>query len=89
MDVLTLLFRLPFLPVSGVIRLAEIIRDEADRQMYDPAVVRRELEDAAEARAAGQITDDELARIEEQAVSRLTGQLPPGSAPGAPESEGR
>lgn len=81
MDILTLLLRLPFLPVQGLVRLAEIIRDEADRQLYDPAAVQRELEEAADARAAGEISDEELARIEDQAVGRLTGQGPPSSAP--------
>ncbi len=82
MDPLTLLLRLPVLPVSGVIRLAEIIRDEADRQFCDPAAVRRQLEDAEEAWAAGEISDGELAGIQQEAVGRLTGQAPVNWEPG-------
>ena len=89
MDLLTLLFRLPFLPVKGVVRLAEIIRDEADRQLYDPAVVRRQLEDAEEARAAGRISGEELAETERAAIGRLTGQAPGQSPPGASPGDGR
>lgn len=89
MEVLTLLFELPVLPFRGLLRLAEIIRDEVDRQMYDPAVVRRQLEDAAEARAAGQISEKELAEIEAELVGRLTGQPPSGSVPDRPDGDGR
>ena len=40
MGLLTLPFRLPFLPVEGVVRLAELIQEEAERTFYDPATVR-------------------------------------------------
>ncbi|MBO0819649.1 MAG: gas vesicle protein GvpG [Nocardiopsaceae bacterium] len=71
MDVLTLPFRLPFLPLTGVLRLAQIIADEAERELHDPARIRRELEDAQRRRDAGEITDEELARFTEQATARL------------------
>ncbi len=89
MDLLTLLFRLPFLPMKGFVRIAEIIRDEVDRQMYDPAAVRRQIQDAEEARAAGRISDEELAEIERAAVGRLTGQVPGQSPPGASPGDRR
>lgn len=89
MDLLTLLFRLPFLPVQGVIRLAELIRDQVDQQLYDPAAVRRQLEEAEEARASGQISDEELAEAQQEAVGRLTGQAPAASRPGRPAGERR
>lgn len=71
MNPLTLLFRLPFLPVQGVIRLGELIRDQAEQELHDPAAVRRKLEEAERARAAGQISDAELAQIQEEALGRL------------------
>jgi hypothetical protein len=71
-DVLTLVFRLPFLPVQGVIRLAELIQDEAERQLHDPAAVRKELEEAERLHAAGEISDDELAERQQEALSRLS-----------------
>lgn len=77
MDVLTLPFRLPFLPLTGVLRLAEIIADEAERQLHDPARIRRELEDAQRLRDAGEITDEELARFTEEATARLLGPPAP------------
>lgn len=88
MDLLTLLFRLPFLPVRGFVRLAEIIQQEAERELHDPAAVRRQLEEAAEARAAGDLSEREVAQIEQQAVDRLTGQ-PAGGPAGGPPPAGR
>lgn len=77
MGLLTVLFGWPLLPVRGVISLGEILRDEAERQLYDPSVVRRRLEEAAAAHAAGEISDDELSRVQQEAVGRLTGQAGP------------
>jgi hypothetical protein len=71
MEPLTLIFRLPFLPVQGVIRLAELIQQQAEQELYDPARVRRELEEAQRRRDAGEITDDELAEFEDQLTSSL------------------
>lgn len=72
-----MLLRLPFLPVTGVVRLAEIIADEAERELHDPARIRRELEEAQRLRDAGEITDDDLRLIEENATQLLL----PGAAP--------
>ncbi|MGH3170767.1 MAG: gas vesicle protein GvpG [Trebonia sp.] len=79
MDLLTLLFRLPFLPVKGVIKLTELISDEADRELHDPARIRRELEDAQRRYDAGEISDEELARIEDNATELLVGEMSAGN----------
>lgn len=85
MNLLTALARLPFLPLTGTIRIAEIIADEADRQLHDPARIRRELEDAQRRHDAGEITDTELAQIE----NRATELLVPGLAAARPEDDDR
>jgi hypothetical protein len=71
MDLLTLLFRLPFVPIRGFIRLAEILQEQAERELRDPASVRRQLEEAEEAHASGEISDADLGRVEGKAVGRL------------------
>jgi hypothetical protein len=76
MNLLTLPFRLPLLPAEGVVRLAEVVMDEAERQWHDPALVQRQLEEAQEARQAGLISAEELARLEAEAVSRLVNWPP-------------
>jgi Gas vesicle protein G len=74
MDPVTLLFRLPFLPITGLIRLAEIIDEEAQRELQSPLALRRALEDIEEAQQSGQASEEEVAEAERDAVSRLTGQ---------------
>jgi uncharacterized membrane protein len=71
MGLLTLPFRLPVMPLRAVIRLAELIDEQAERELRDPARVRRDLEEAQRRRAAGEITDEELSRIEHEATSSL------------------
>jgi len=71
MGLLTLPLRLPFLPVLEVIRLAELIGDEAERQLNDPARIRREIEEALRLWAAGEISDEERDRIEHEVTGRL------------------
>jgi Gas vesicle protein G len=73
---LTLLPKLPFLPMREVIRIAELIRQETERQYRDPGRVRRELEEAQQQWASGGMSDDELSRIEYTATSRLYGGMP-------------
>ena len=79
MGPLTLLLRLPFLPVQGVISLGEVILDQAEQNLHDPAAVRRQLESADQARASGALSPEEIARIEEEALGRL---IRPAGGPG-------
>jgi Gas vesicle protein G len=72
MGLLTLPFKLPLLPVRAVIRLGELIQEEAEQQLHDPALVRRELEEAERKRAAGEISDEELSQVEQEVVARLS-----------------
>lgn len=71
MDPLTLLFRLPFLPIKGVVQLGEIIQEQVEREQHDPASVRRQLEEIGEAHVSGEISDPDLVQAEEEAVGRL------------------
>lgn len=77
MGLLTTILGLPLAPVRGVVSLAEVIRDQVDRELHDPAAVRRDVEAAAEARAAGELSAEEEAEIQRRALARLTG---PGAA---------
>jgi hypothetical protein len=71
MNPFTLLFRLPLMPLRKVIQLGEVLQDHAERELRDPASVRRQLEQAEQARAAGEISDEELAQVQAQAINRL------------------
>ncbi len=83
MGLLTLPFRLPFLPVQGVIRLGEILQEEAERQLRDPARIRRELDEAQRRYEAGEIAEEEFAQIQDELVSTLVTEVAPPSVPGA------
>jgi hypothetical protein len=74
MNPLTLPFRLPLLPITALIRLAEIIDEEVQRELQSPVALRRALEDIEEARESGQASADEVAEAEREVVSRLTGK---------------
>jgi small-conductance mechanosensitive channel len=82
MNPLTLVLRLPLLPVEGVIRLgeaieseviklAEVIEEEAQRQLHDPARIRRELEEAQRRWDAGEISEEELTDIQDQLTQAM------------------
>ena len=72
MGLLTLPFRLPFLPMQAIVRLAEVIQEEAERTYYDPATIRRELAEIERARAAGEISEEDAAQLQNEVVARLT-----------------
>ena len=71
MDLLTLLFRLPLMPLRSFVRLAEILHEQAERELRDPASVRRQLEEAQRAHESGEMSEADLADVEGQAVDRL------------------
>lgn len=73
MGLLTLPFKLPLMPLRGFIWLGETLRDEAERELHDPAAVRRELEDAEAEARAGDLSEDELDRVQEDATARMVG----------------
>jgi hypothetical protein len=83
MGLLTLPFRLPFLPVQGVIKLGELLQEEAERQLRDPARIRRELDEAQRRYEAGEISEEEFIQIQDELASTLVTEVAPPSVPGA------
>jgi hypothetical protein len=71
MELLTLLFRLPLMPLKGFVQLGGILHEQAERELRDPASVRRQLEEADQARVSGEMSDQDVAHVEGQAVGRL------------------
>ncbi len=76
MGLLTFPFRLPFAPVTGLVWLAQVLEEQAEQELQ--AAIRRQLEEAEFARASGEVPDQEIARLEEQAVRRLIESGRPG-----------
>ena len=71
MNVLTFLFRLPLFPVQGFVKLASVIRDEAEREMANPVTIRHELENAERARESGEMSDEQAAEFEDAAFAEF------------------
>lgn len=65
------IFMAPFMPIKGTVWVVEKIRDEAERQYYDPGAIRRQLEDVAQARRDGALSDEEAAELEHELIQRL------------------
>jgi len=62
---------LPLAPLRGLIRLAELLQEQAEQELRGPAAVRRRLEELAEARASGAISEEE----ETAAAERILGEM--------------
>jgi hypothetical protein len=75
MGLLKLLVGWPLIPVQAVVRLGQVIQEEAERELYDPASVRRQLEQIQQAMESGQMSEEEAARAEEEVVTRFTQRL--------------
>ncbi|MGN9810576.1 gas vesicle protein GvpG [Micromonospora sp. BQ11] len=73
MDILWALLTLPYAPVRGLTAVVKVIAREAESRQFDPANVRRELEELDAAAAAGDITPAERDRGQQQVLDRLTG----------------
>jgi cytochrome c-type biogenesis protein CcmH/NrfG len=71
MGLFKLLFGWPLAPVHVLIRLGELIEEQVETQLHDPASVRRQLEEVEEARAAGLISEEEEARATEEILQRM------------------
>jgi len=71
MGLITGLLTLPIAPVRGVAAVAEQIRRQAESEFYDPAVIRRQLEDVDRRREAGELTEEEATAWEDELVARL------------------
>ncbi|NUW43122.1 gas vesicle protein GvpG [Nonomuraea rhodomycinica] len=83
MGLLGLLFGWPLAPIKGVIRLGELIQEQVERQMSDPAAVRRELEEIERDAAEGLISEEEQEERMREVLARMIGP-PAGTAPAGP-----
>lgn len=54
-----------------VVKIARLIQEQAEQAYYDPAVIRRQLEDVARQRDEGVLSSAEAEWWEEELVHRL------------------
>ncbi|MFG2353117.1 gas vesicle protein GvpG [Streptomyces sp. NPDC048521] len=73
---------LPFAPVRGSAWAIRQVLREAERIYYDPATVRAELARLEEQLEAGEITEEEFDRREDELLDRLETTLRSGDTTG-------
>lgn len=64
---------LPLAPVQGMVWLARLLQEIAENELDDPAALRSKLHEAEEAHRRGDISRDELDRIQEVVFEQLVG----------------
>ena len=75
MGLITGLITLPLAPVRGTMWIAERLLEEAERELADPELIERQLDEAEAAYERGELPEEEYLAIEEELVARLTGQI--------------
>ncbi|MFL6007576.1 MAG: gas vesicle protein GvpG [Gaiellaceae bacterium] len=71
MGLITGLLTLPLAPVRGVSWIAEVLGEEADRQMAEAASPERALAELEAARATGEISEEDAVQLEAQIVDEM------------------
>jgi len=71
MGLLTGLLTLPLAPLRGTVAVADQVLKQAEEVYYDPATIRRELEEVERLRASGEIDEEEATAWEDQLIERL------------------
>lgn len=71
MGLLSGLVTWPLAPVRGVVWVADQVLQEAERQYYDPALIRQELDEVDQMRREGMIDPEEADQREEELIARL------------------
>ncbi|HEY2603503.1 MAG TPA: gas vesicle protein GvpG [Thermoleophilaceae bacterium] len=71
MGLISGLLTLPLAPVRGTVWLAERIQEQAENELYDESSIRAGLLELDEARAAGELSEEEIEDAENALVERL------------------
>jgi len=71
MGLLSAIVTLPLAPLRGTIWVANVLLEEAEREMRDPAFVEQQLLEAEAAYERGEMTEEEFADIEDELLGRL------------------
>lgn len=77
MGLFTALLTAPLAPIRFVGWTADQVLDAAERELHDPAVIRRELAELARRADAGEISEEEFDQAEDDILRRMTGRVDP------------
>lgn len=73
MGLITGILTLPLAPVRGVAWIADVVAEEADREMAEAASPERALAELEAARATGEISEEEYAERQAEVLDRAIG----------------
>lgn len=65
------LLLLPLAPVRGLVWIAETLQTVAEDELNDPQRLREALREAEAAHARGELSDEDLASVEQYVLDRL------------------
>jgi hypothetical protein len=68
---ITGLLTLPLAPVRGVALIAELLAEEAERELAEAESPERALAELEAARAAGELTDEQFAELESELIEMI------------------
>jgi hypothetical protein len=74
MDLITMTIGLPLAPLKLLAALAGVLEEEAERELYSPSRVRRELEEIEDAQSDEALSDEDAQKRKQQALTRLVGR---------------
>lgn len=76
MGLVTGILGLPLAPVRGTAWVAEQVRRQAEDDYYDPARIKLQIEQVDRMREAGELSEAEATRLEDELVERLLAGRP-------------
>ncbi len=71
MGLVSSILGLPLLPLQGVIKVGQVLQQQAEQELHGQPAARHELEEMEEARAAGRISADEEAQRQQNVLNRM------------------
>jgi hypothetical protein len=71
MDLIGMILGLPLAPLRGVVRVVQIVYDEAEREYHDPVRLRRQLADIDRAMASGELPEAEGRQVQQDILDRM------------------
>ena len=71
MGLITGILKLPLAPITGTVWVAEKVLEQAEAEYYDEGAIQSQLRDVEAARQAGEITEEDAERAEDELVERL------------------
>jgi Gas vesicle protein G len=81
MGIITGLLTLPLAPVRGTAWIAELLAQEADRELQAADSPERALAELEAARAAGELSDEDFAAAEEELIDAMVAAHTIGEVP--------